>query len=738
VAAKRIQKLKQQLRDEERLEKIKCLKFSHFFKVAWDVIEPHTPLVWNWHHEVIADELQRQCERIEKREKKEYDLIFNVPPRSLKSSLVSKLFLPYVWSRFPGQKFLTASYDASLALEHAVDSRTCIESNWYQRHWSRVFEMVGDQNTKGYYRNNQAGYRISTQVGSGTGKGGDYLICDDPTSADQAESEVYLERAINWWGKTMSTRLNNQDIGLRIVIMQRLHEQDLTGHLLTYEGQKYKFFCFPGELTDDVSPKDYRSKYTNGLLFPERFDTEQLLDLKTRLGDYGYAGQILQRPTPPEGGMFKRQWWRFWYPAGMKLPAVVTKIGSEQFTHVVAELPKEFDDSICSWDMGLKGKDNNDPSNGDVWAWQGPNMFLLDEFNGKLDSLQSAEEAKILKHQYPRTSVVLIEDESAGSHAIADLKRTIPSVQGVYPTGSKPVRARPMAAMCKNGNIYLPHPAIAPWVWDYIEEFAAFDKGKHDDRVDSGSQATNYMLGEHKVFREYNGGVQSYKIGFNSIQKNSQLLMSLWTEKSLTTSALFGLWSGDSGTLWVFDEFVSDNPRTETMIGGILGCLSRDSEGVVNKLEHLKTFQWYGSPIMFGKGNGDISESYIKSKIFLKETATYDEPGAITRTLRFLIGKKIVIHTRCMALRDQLLQWGIKKDRPDIYGYGLARALCQMVFALHESGKDKVRPAPKPYSMGRTNDLNRINYLAGTGHLNELVTGKSTRTKEKNKDRWMI
>ena len=736
-AAESRELLRREIEMDLAIEKKRCLDYSYFFRPAWGVIEPVTPLKWNWHLTVICEELQKQAERIAARNPKEYDLVFNVPPRSLKSTAVSKLLIPYVWTRFPGQKFLTSSYDSNLALEHSVDSRTLIQSPWYQRHWGHSYELVWDQNVKSYYRNNFSGYRIATQVGTGTGRGGDWVIADDPISADQAESDVYREGCIRWWTRTMSSRLNDPTVGIRIIIMHRLHEEDLTGHVMRTEAGKYKMFCFPGEESDDISPKEYRSKYVNGYLFPSRLGPETLADLKTRLGEYGYAGQIQQRPTPPEGGMFKRQWWRFWKPRGMQLPNVTVRIGKEVHTCQCIDLPDSMEDSICSWDMALVDHKDSDYHAGGVWGKVGPDLFLLDLVRGKYNPLEATEEAKMLKMNYPRTSAVLIEATAAGATAIADLKRTISSVKPVNPTKNKRLRAIPYSKLCQNGNVYLPHPALAKWVDAFIDEHAAFDKGVNDDQVDQGSQAVDHLLGTRRVFGDYRGENASFRIEFSNILPTSRLVISEWVEKNLTTSVLFGLWNNRSSTLYVFDEYTTENPRPELVIAGAIALMKRDSAGNIAGYKDLKRFHWFGNDIMFGLGIGDMKEAYAKYKIIPQPLTEYDEFGAIMRGSRFITRKQLTIHTRCALFRDQMNEWSVE-DKEPADGHGLCRAFCQMVLALTETGAMTVREkAMKDYSKERSKYLTSLENLTGE-RLNQAAAGKLTTVKTGERDGWVV
>ena len=173
------------------------------------MLEPGTPLEWNWHLDYLCDELQLQVERIKNREPREYHLLINVPPRSLKTKLITKMLNPWAWIIDPTQRFLTTSYSGTLAIDHAVDSRRVIQSDWYQGHWADRYCLTSDQNVKSNFKNDKSGYRIIGSVGgTGTGRGGNWVIADDPISAEEAESPIFRQRCIRWWTRTMASRLN--------------------------------------------------------------------------------------------------------------------------------------------------------------------------------------------------------------------------------------------------------------------------------------------------------------------------------------------------------------------------------------------------------------------------------------------------------------------------------------------------------------------------------------------------
>jgi hypothetical protein len=325
-----------------------------FTKAAWQIVEPATVFKPNWHIDVIAEHLEAVRAREIRR------LVINIPPRHMKSLNVCVLWPVWWWCSEPHIRFLTSSYGADLATRDAVKSRRIIQSGWYRARWGDQFQLTTDQNVKSRYENDRTGYRIATSVGGGaTGEGGDVILIDDPHKADEVESDVQRQAVLDWHDGTISTRFNDPATGVEVLVMQRLHEQDLTGHVLEQGG--WEHLCLPAEYEPThpfVWPDDPRSE-PGQLLWPDHFNAEALTDLKTQLGSYRAAGQLQQRPAPAEGGIFKTAWWRYFDPANLD----------------VWELPPPIA-VLTSWDTAFKDKTTSDYCVGSVWVAHGANRFL--------------------------------------------------------------------------------------------------------------------------------------------------------------------------------------------------------------------------------------------------------------------------------------------------------------------------------------------------------------------------
>jgi predicted phage terminase large subunit-like protein len=324
--------------------------------------------------------------------------------------------------------------------------------------------------------------------GQATGEGGDIIILDDPINPRMAGSETELKNAIEFYEKTIYSRLNEHEIGLRVIVMQRLHEDDLCGHLLSKSPGKYQHICLPGEETDDINPPEARRFYVDGLFDQVRFSRSILADHKEVLTDYGFSGQINQRPAPEVGGMFKKYNWCFW---GDGRPVKFKNEKGEWVTCRQAGKPGRFDEQLQAWDLPFKDTEGTSFASGGHWGRVGPDIYLLDEDHRHLDYPGAVDAVRSLSARYPGRSCILVEDKANGPAVIADLRRSIPAIIPVKAEVDKVTRATPFSRAQAARNIFLPHPDSNAWVYDFIGEFAKFPKGKYNDRVDMAAHAYN-------------------------------------------------------------------------------------------------------------------------------------------------------------------------------------------------------------------------------------------------------
>jgi predicted phage terminase large subunit-like protein len=469
--------------DQERATR----SFREFVLQAWPVIEPSTPFVPGWHIDAIIEHLEAISYGHIR------NLLINVPPRHMKSLLVSVLWPAWEWIRWPERRFLYSSYAAQLSIRDSVKCRRLIESPWYQERWGDRFALTGDQNTKGRFENSRSGYRLSTSVGgAATGEGGDRIVCDDPHNVQEAESDSVRKGTLDWWDIVMSTRVNDPRSAAKVVVMQRCHQLDLSGHLLEQGG--WEHLCLPAEYegssrATSIGWSDPRTDHSE-LLWPERFGPAEIESLKRTLGSYAAAGQLQQRPSPAGGGIFKRHWFRYFQPRGMNLPPVVVSLpDGTQVSIAAIEAPYKVAEQIQSWDCSFKDLQTSGYVVGQVWARAGSAYLLGDQVRARMDCPATVKAVRQLSDKWPGTIAKLIEDKANGSAVIQMLSHEIPGLLPVNPEGGKIARAAAVSPLIEAGNVYLPHPLYAPWVNDFIEECAAFPNGAHDDQVDAMTQA---------------------------------------------------------------------------------------------------------------------------------------------------------------------------------------------------------------------------------------------------------
>jgi predicted phage terminase large subunit-like protein len=472
--------------DAIRAEKIRR-SLSAFIREAWVCVEPDS-FVDNWHIDVIAEHLEAVTRGEIKR------LIINQPPRSSKSLIVNVMWQAWEWLSRPEGRWLTMSYAQALSLRDSTKVRRLVRHEGladateqdglmhrvgYQgllRALDRDWELTGDVNAKGRYENTAGGYRIATSFGGvATGEGGDRIVIDDPHNAKKAESDIERQNALDWYDSTIPTRVNNAESAI-VVVQQRLHDQDLTGHLLERGG--WEIVCLPGmyERNHPHAFIDDPRTEEGETLDPVRLPPERFDELKLELGSYGFSGQIQQRPSPAEGGILKRDWWQFYDAAD----------------------PPPFQTILTSWDMAFKDNEDSDWVVGQMWGKDLANCYLLAQVRGRL-SFTNSKKAVLALDGWGNTrryqGSVLVEDKANGTAIVDVLRGVVSSLIAVNPEGGKVSRAEAISPMVEAGNVYLPGGFIpAPPGYeqtkttDLIEECAAFPTGAHDDMVDAHTQ----------------------------------------------------------------------------------------------------------------------------------------------------------------------------------------------------------------------------------------------------------
>jgi len=333
------------------------------------------------------------------------------------------------------------------------------------------------------------------------------VVADDPHDPKEAQSEVQRQAVLDWWDSKMLGSMQDPAKSAHVLIMQRVHHQDLSGYLLAQGG--YEHLCLPSEFVPErrcstsIGFSDPRTE-RGELLFPKRF-TQATIDYAKKTPSI-FNGQHQQNPSPQEGGLAKRHWWGFWHYPGSPLPTQSYQLEDGTFRAcrslplpVDAEGKQSMDRWLQSWDMAFKDKKGGSFVVGQVFGKKGADIFLMDQFRQQVDFSATLDAVRRLTAKWPQAHEKLVEDKANGPAVISALRHEISGIIEVEPQGGKESRAQAVLPGIESGNVYLPHPAIAPWVTDYIEEWAAAPLGDYWDQIDSTSQALIRMQ-QRKVF----------------------------------------------------------------------------------------------------------------------------------------------------------------------------------------------------------------------------------------------
>lgn len=492
----------------EEIEAERCRRsLRRFVRSAWHVPEPANPFVSGWHLDCIADHL----EAVTRGEIK--NLLINMPPRHMKSLAVSVFWPCWEWASHPERRWLFTSYAHTLSIRDSLKCRRLIESPWYQARWGDVFALTSDQNAKMRFDNDKTGYRISSSVGgANTGEGGDRIVVDDPHNVEEAESEAIRESTLIWWNEVMSTRGNDPKTVARVIVMQRTHEGDLSGHVLQQGG--YHHLCMPARYEAKVVVPGHRTEHVEAephtdcafgsdprtaegeLLWPERFDEASLSDLESRLGTYAAAGQLQQRPVPREGALFK--------------------------SDLLRPLPAEFEKAIRPalrfvqfWDLAFSEKTSADHT---AACTLGVDRGVVNAYVTHMLRRRIGEaglvDAMVAHVRATRPLLVGVEEGAYKQAATQDIVRQVTNtlaqhgigvpILAVKVTTDKVFRAQLPAQRAALGQLYCDR--AAPWWPAFEAELLKFPKGASDDQVDALSGALQLAIEKAGVLTPLTGG----------------------------------------------------------------------------------------------------------------------------------------------------------------------------------------------------------------------------------------
>ena len=466
---------------EEEYQVVLRNDFATFINRSFLELNPQTRFVSGQYIELLASTLERCRTGQTKR------LIINLPPRTLKSHASSVAFVAWLLGHDPSKQIICASYGQDLSDKHARDCRTLISSPFYRSLFPKTV-LSPDKQSVNDFMTTAHGGRMSTSVGGVvTGRGADVIILDDILKPDDALSETKRRTANDWYFNTLLSRLNSKDNGVIIIVMQRLHQEDLVGEVM--EREQWEVLSLPAIAEQDEkylieSPfGDYSYiRKTGEALHTERDSVEVYENIRETVGQYTFQSQYQQNPTTREGGLIKREWIKYYEPH---------------------QRPTTFEYLLQSWDTANKSGERNDYSVCTIWCICNGNFYLLDVFRKRLTYPQLKHAALELFHKY-ELDQLLIEDHGSGTALIQELK-----TEGVWcltacvpSQKDKLMRLEAQSIKFENGRVYL--PTEAPWLQEYVREITGFPGTKHDDQVDSTSQALEF-LGPRAVPRNFAG-----------------------------------------------------------------------------------------------------------------------------------------------------------------------------------------------------------------------------------------
>lgn len=466
--------------DQRLLAAVLRSSLYSFARKAFATVSPGEPFFTNWHLEALCHHLELvrtgQIRRLK----------IEVPPRSLKSVCASVAFPAFVLGHDPTAKIITVSYSNDLAAKHAGDCRAVMQAQWYRELFPGT-RLSPAKNQEANYETTQRGHRYATSVGGTlTGRGGNLIIIDDPLKPEDAMSDARREAVNGWYSRTLLSRLNNKATDRIVLVQQRLHLDDLAGHV--EELDDWVILRLPAIADEDacipIGQGQYHLRRAGDVLHPEREPLEVLDNLRRALGSATFSAQYQQCPVPADGEVVKWGWFRRY-----------------------GEPPPGHHMAICqSWDTASKPDEHCDYSVCTTWGIHGDDLYLLDVDRARLSfPALKRRVVELARHWQPRT--LLIEDKGSGTALIQQLRteaNDIPYPTAFVPRDDKLTRFHAQSARIEAGHVLLPEHA--PWLEDLRIELASFPQGRNDDQVDAISQ----FLSWH--FQRKNKTVQLIKL----------------------------------------------------------------------------------------------------------------------------------------------------------------------------------------------------------------------------------
>lgn len=502
-----------------------------YFVQAWPILEPATPLQNQWYIGYVAEHLEAvtlgQITR----------LAISIHPRSAKSNLVTILWPTHTWIEKAYLRWMFISYSQDLSTEHSIKRRRVIESKWYQEKWGSLFQLRHDQNRKNVFENTATGVMLATSAGgTATGKGANIQVYDDFINPKEAESETERKAKLEAYGNTFSSRLNDPKKDAMVVLAQRTHRDDLTGHVLKETG--WTHVELPIIATQRIAysfPMSGRrhTREIGDILNPARHDHSTIDKQKRSSGSRAFSAQWMCAPAKDEGSMCPQSWWHF-------------------YKDEPRDIANRAQVKAQSWDFAFK--DSNDSSwvVGLVGVRSGANIYICHEKRDHMDFTKTCKAVTAMSSQWPMTNFKFYEDRANGPAIKSQLQSKVPGLIPVEPLGSKEARFAAASPNIESGNVFLPYPydtagQIRPdrqWVLDFMDEVEKFPE-EPNDRGDALSQLIIKLLNVH--LHEANANEESGSILMNGDSGDNEMSH---IDLGGTEFGFTGGWSGgDDGLL---------------------------------------------------------------------------------------------------------------------------------------------------------------------------------------------
>ena len=430
--------------------------FEFFMAKAFTTICPGNNYLPNWHIVKIAEYLEKvRLGEINR-------LIINMPPRYLKSVCISVAWPAWLLGKNPATKIMAASYSQVLSNKHSQDCRLLLNSDWYIDSFKET-KITRGENQKSKFVTTSRGFRFATSTGgTATGEGGDILIVDDPQNPNKINSKKYREQTIEWFEQSFISRLNNKKSGAIVIVMQRLHAEDLCGYLLKNKADQWTLLKLPAILDEEE------------VLHSERESYQDLIKLKNEMGEYNFAAQYQQQPISSNGTMIKKQWFRYF-----------SELELEKYSQI-----------IQSWDTAIKAKDEHDFTVGITIGVIGDKYYILDIMRKKLEFPDLVKAVKEFAFKW-KPKIILVEDKASGQSLLQSLSRSLPMFP-VKPKFDKITRFACHTPLFETQRIFINEKGV--WRIDLEAELLAFPKSANDDQIDALSQAFSYLSENKQSF----------------------------------------------------------------------------------------------------------------------------------------------------------------------------------------------------------------------------------------------